>query len=62
VTRRAVPAAVLLVLGVLALALVSGTAGKAAGMMLIGTACVWVVALAFYEIGAQEDREREKKV
>jgi fatty acid desaturase len=57
--RRAIPAVVLAVAGVVvALAAGGSTALNAIAIMLLGVAGVWAVALVFYEIGLGEDRDR----
>jgi hypothetical protein len=57
--RRFVPALVLFVLGLVVVAAGGGAvATDAIGMALIGVGAVLAVALAFFEIGASEDRDR----
>jgi hypothetical protein len=57
--RRFVPAIVLFVVGLVVLAAGGGAvATDAIAMALIGIAAVVAVALAFFEIGASEDRDR----
>ena len=57
--RRFVPAAVLFVVGLVVLAAGGGAVTTdAIAMALIGVGAVIAVALAFFEIGASEDRDR----
>jgi hypothetical protein len=57
--RRFVPAAVLVVIGFVVLAAGGGAvATDAVAMLLIGVGAVLAVAMAFFEIGASEDRDR----
>jgi hypothetical protein len=57
--RQAAAPVGLVIAGVVVLLLThASTAGTAAGMMLIGTACVIAVSLVFLAIGRSEDAER----
>ena len=57
--RRFVPAVVLVVAGFVVLAAGGGeTTTDAIAIVLIGVGAVLAVALAFFEIGASEDRDR----
>ena len=57
--RRFVPAVVLFVAGLVVLAAGGGAvATDAIALLLIGVGAVLAVALAFFEIGASEDRDR----
>jgi hypothetical protein len=51
-------ATVLVVAGIACAVLVSGTAGEALAMAVVGVGLVGVVSLVFLEIGLSEDRER----
>jgi carbamate kinase len=58
-TRRFVPALVLVAAGVVVLAAGGGgVTTDAIAMVLIGVGAVLAVAVAFFEIGASEDRDR----
>jgi hypothetical protein len=57
--RRFVPAAVLVVAGVVVFAVGGGeTTADAIAMVLVGVGAVLAVAAVFFEIGSSEDRDR----
>jgi hypothetical protein len=59
--RRGIPPVVLALAGIVVLALAgASTTSNAIAVLLLGIACVWAVSLAFFEVGASEDRQRER--
>lgn len=54
-------AALLVLLGVLALVLVGGSTGQVLLFVLIALGFVLATSLVFYEVGLSEDRERERE-
>jgi hypothetical protein len=54
-------AVVLIVVGGVCAALVSGTVGQVLALVLIGLGLVLVVSLVFLEVGLSEDRARERE-
>jgi hypothetical protein len=50
----------LIALGAAAAIIISGTAGTAIAIVLVGTGCVVAVSGAFYRVGRSEDRDRER--
>ena len=51
----------LIALGAAAAIVIPGTAGTAVAIMLVGSGCVVAVSLAFWRIGREEDRERDRE-
>jgi hypothetical protein len=51
----------LLAAGAVCGAVVSGEVGEILAIVLIGSGLVWLVGLAFLEVGLSEDRERERE-
>ncbi len=54
-------AALLVLLGVLALVLVGGSTGQVLLFVLIALGFVLATSLVFYEVGLSEDRERQRE-
>ena len=52
---------VLVLAGAVCGAVVSGEVGGILATVLIGSGLVWLVGLAFLEVGLSEDRERERE-